>query len=588
VSNLEVQELIYKTKYLQDGETFREGMTRIAGGLQDNDEHFQVVRDILLDRRFLPAGRIQVSIGATKSTTPYNCFVSGTIEDSLDDIAEKLKESLQTLRLGGGIGYDFSTLRPSGERIRSLDSSSCGPAGDANRTRGFMDLFDAGCSVISSAGHRRGAQMAVLRVDHPDIRHFVRSKRTPGRLTNFNISVGATDEFMEAVETDNTFDLRFEGRVYETIRARNLWDEIMRSTWDYAEPGVLFLDTINRKNNLHYIERIAATNPCGEQPLPPYGACLLGSFNLTKYIVPVFKIIRVTEEGLGPEEQDGWEFDLNQFFDDIPPIVRAMDNVIDRAIYPLPEQEKEAKTKRRMGLGITGLANTLEILGFRYGSPDALKFTEQVLRTLRDTAYEASIELAKEKGSFPAFDPIRYVYNTNSFISTLPRDIQDGIANHGIRNSHLLSIAPTGTISLAAGNVSSGIEPPYTTGAYKRNIYDEDGNVRTFDMLDYAEEHYGVKGVTSDECSVDDHVAILNLASRFVDSSVSKTCNVGPDVTFSEFKEVYMKAYKGGASGITTFRPAEYGGKREGIMKKAEPEVGAACVIDDQGNRSCD
>ncbi|MHA1958585.1 MAG: hypothetical protein ACW968_16890 [Candidatus Thorarchaeota archaeon] len=244
--NKEVSEFIYREKYLQSGETFEEGMTRIAGALQDNEEHFRKFRDILLGKRFLPAGRIQVAVGATRSTTPYNCFVSGTIEDSMEGICNRFTESLQTMRLGGGIGYDFSTLRPSGERIRSLDSHSCGPVGDDNRTRGFMDMFDAGCSVISSAGHRRGAQMAVLRVDHPDIRHFIHCKRTQGRLNNFNLSVGVTDEFMRAVEEDNEFDLKFDGRVYETIRARNLWDEIMRSTWDYADPGVLFLDTINR------------------------------------------------------------------------------------------------------------------------------------------------------------------------------------------------------------------------------------------------------------------------------------------------------------------------------------------------------
>jgi ribonucleoside-diphosphate reductase alpha chain len=362
--NKEVSEFIYREKYLQPGETFEEGMTRIAGALQDNEEHFRMFRDILLDQRFLPAGRIQVAVGATRSTTPYNCFVSGTIDDSMDGICSRLTESLQTMRLGGGIGYDFSTLRPSGERIRSLDSHSCGPVGDDNRTRGFMDLFDAGCSVISSAGHRRGAQMAVLRVDHPDIRHFIHCKRTQGRLTNFNISVGITDEFMAAVAEDGEFNLRFDGRTYETIRARNLWDEIMRNTWDYAEPGVLFLDTINKKNNLRYCEDIVATNPCGEQPLPPFGACLLGSFNLTKYIHQRWVVDPVTDEGLGPEYPDGFAFNWEQFKHDIPHVVRSMDNVIDRAIYPLPEQEIEAKSKRRMGLGITGLANTGEILGY--------------------------------------------------------------------------------------------------------------------------------------------------------------------------------------------------------------------------------
>jgi len=597
--NKEVADFIYKEKYLQAGETFEEGMTRIAGALDDDEEHFRTFRDILLDQRFLPAGRIQVAVGATRSTTPYNCFVSGTIPDSMEGICNRFTESLQTMRLGGGIGYDFSTLRPAGEHIASVDSSSCGPVGDEHRSKGFMDMFDAGCAVIASAGHRRGAQMAVLRVDHPDIRHFIHCKRQPGRLSNFNISVGVTDEFIQAVNNDAEFDLRFAGRVHETISARNLWDEIMRSTWDYAEPGVLFLDTINRKNNLWYCEDIHATNPCAEQPLPPFGACLLGSFNLTRYIE--FK-----DDGYHLDE-GGFEtryakqirvFDWEKFKHDVPPVVRAMDNVIDRAIYPLPEQEREAKSKRRMGLGITGLANTAEILGLPYGSEEMLKFMGEVLTVLRDSAYLSSVSLAIEKGPFEAYIPQLYSYgepstfmsNPDSFINTLPQEIVEAIDKHGIRNSHLLSIAPTGTISLAAGNISSGIEPPYTTGVYSRSVHQSDGSVRSFELVDFAESEYGVVGVTSDECSVEDHVKVLNLASKYVDSSVSKTCNVGPHVTFNEFKDVYLKAYEGGASGLTTFRPAEYGGKREGILtKKATPtEDGAACFIDETGNRSCD
>jgi ribonucleoside-diphosphate reductase alpha chain len=562
--NKEVSEFIYREKYLQSGETFEEGMTRIAGALQDNEEHFRKFRDILLGKRFLPAGRIQVAVGATRSTTPYNCFVSGTIEDSMEGICNRFTESLQTMRLGGGIGYDFSTLRPSGERIRSLDSHSCGPVGDDNRTRGFMDMFDAGCSVISSAGHRRGAQMAVLRVDHPDIRHFIHCKRTQGRLNNFNLSVGVTDEFMRAVEEDNEFDLKFDGRVYETIRARNLWDEIMRSTWDYADPGVLFLDTINRKNNLWYCEDIVATNPCAEQPLPPFGACLLGSFNLTKYIRQHWVVDSVTDEGLGPEYAEGFVFNWEEFENDIPHVVRSMDNVIDRAIYPLPEQEFEAKSKRRMGLGITGLANTAEILGYPYGTPEMVEFMEKVLTVLRDKAYISSIELAK--GPFEAFDS--ELYGNGGFFETLPDLIKEEIFNHGIRNSHLLSIAPTGTISLGANNISSGVEPPYTSGLYERAVYQSDGSRRSFRLMDFAEAGYGVVGVTSEECSIGDHVNVLCTASKYVDSAVSKTCNVGPDVSFLEFKDVYMDAYKGGASGITTFRPAEYGGKRNDKRKR--------------------
>jgi len=582
--NKEVSDFVYRTKYLQAGESFEEGMTRIAGALQDSEHHFREFRDALLDQRFLPAGRIQVAVGAVRETTPYNCYVSRTIEDSMAGILDAHRDALQTMRLGGGIGYDFSTLRPSGELIRSLDSSSCGPVGDQHRHRGFMDMFDAGCATIASAGHRRGAQMAVLRVDHPDIRHFIRAKREPGRLTNFNVSVGVTDEFMRAVEDDSSFNLSFGGRVYQTIRARNLWDEIMRSTWDYAEPGVLFLDTINRKNNLWYCESIRATNPCGEQPLPPYGACLLGSFNLTKYIYGQYDGIAKTS----------YHFNWEKFKHDIPAVVRAMDNVVDRAIYPLHEQEREAKSKRRMGLGITGLANTAEILGHPYGSEGMLEFTELVLMLLRDTAYLSSVELAAEKGPFSLFSPEYYTYwpeiGNNSFIHTLPQDIKSEIMKNGIRNSHLLSIAPTGSISLAAGNISSGIEPPFTSGGYSRNIYNPDGSVSSFNLVDYAEGKYGVRGVSSDECSLEDHVEVLKLCSSLVDSSVSKTCNVGPGVTFSEFKDIYLQAFSGGASGLTTFRPAEYGGKREGVMQKKTPpaETGGACFIDEQGNRTCD
>lgn len=561
--NKEVSELVYKAKYLQQGETFKDGMSRIAGALTESKEDFYNLREILLDQRFLPAGRIQSSVGSARKTTAINCFVSGIVEDSMESITHRLSEALQTMRMGGGIGYDFSNLRPSGSLITTLESSSCGPVGSDFRQSGFMDLFDAGCSVISSAGHRRGAQMAVLRIDHPDIRHFIHAKRTPGRLTNFNVSIAVTDKFMEAVRIDGNFDLVFEGKTFETISARNLWNEVMRSTWDHAEPGILFIDKINRKNNLWYCETISSTNPCAEQPLPPHGACLLGSFNLVKYM-------------------DGTRFRTELFKHDIVPIVRAMDNVIEETIYPLPEQEDEEKSKRRMGLGVTGLANAAEIAGLPYGSEGMLEFTRQVMTVLRDTAYTASCSLAVEKGPFPKFN--RKMLDS-AFALSLPNEIREMIYDNGIRNSHLLSVAPTGTISLAADNVSSGIEPPYMTGSYDRNIYMSDGSKRSFVMQDYAEEKYGIVGRSSTECSVEDHLKVLDVASSLVDSSVSKTCNVGPSVTFEEFKDIYFKAWLGRASGLTTFRPVEFGGKREGVMSVKE---GSACFIDEQGNRTCD
>ena len=572
---LAVSEEVHAQKYRTTGETFTQAMTRLAEALKDDEWHFKELRDILYNMRFMPAGRVQAAMGAPRSVTPYNCFVSGTIEDSMGSIMHRASQAAETMRLGGGIGYDFSTLRPRGARIRSLDSSSSGPLS-------FMKVYDAVCGTVSSAGHRRGAQMGVLRVDHPDIEAFVTAKNNSTEYTNFNLSVAVTDEFMTAVIHDSDFDLRFDGRVYKTVRARYLWDKIMQATWDWAEPGVLFIDRINRKNNLHYCETIAATNPCGEQPLPPYGACLLGSFNLVKYIY---------------KEQDGkYDFDFELFQHDIVPVVRAMDNVVDRATYPLPEQEREAKSKRRMGLGVTGVANTLEILGYPYGSEEAKGLFEHIMRVLRDTAYRASISLAAEKGPFELF---REDYLKSEFAQSLPQDIQDLIRKFGIRNSHLLSVAPTGTISLSADNVSSGIEPVFSH-YYDRTIRTFDGE-RVERVEDYAYRVYGVKGVTADKITPLQHVEMLNIASRYVDSACSKTCNIGDNVSWEEFKNVYMQAYLGGASGCTTFRAA---GKRFGVLNAAadeedvqqpEPQVddfieeGMACYFDPvTGKRTCE
>lgn len=565
--NNEVSDIIYKTKYLQKGESFEEGMDRIAGALSDSHSHFKTLKEILMSQRFLPGGRIQSAIGATRATTPYNCFVSRTIDDSIKGINLALSEAMETMRLGGGIGYDFSTLRPSGSLITTLASTSCGPVGDENNT-GFMDLFDAGCSVIRSAGHRRGAQMAVLRVDHPDILHFIRAKRNQNRLTNFNISVAITDDFMRAVAMDELFDLKFKGTVHERISAKNLWHEIMRSNWDWAEPGVLFIDTINKKNNLWFCEDIRATNPCAEQPLPPYGACLLGSFNLTQYL-----------------NQNG--FDYDKFERDIPIVVRAMDNVVDRAIYPLPQQREEAITKRRMGLGVTGFGNVSDILGYRYGNVGSQHLLSSILKTLRDVSYLSSIDLAKEKGPFPFFNQ-RVL--ESGFMETMPTDIKKAIYHNGIRNSHLTSIAPTGTISLAAGNISSGIEPTFSSGKFKRRMYMPDGSTQDFEMQDWAEANYGVKATGANEVTAKEHIEMLNIASYFVDSSVSKTCNVGSEVGYEDFESLYMDAFKGGASGCTTFR---MDGKRFGILQTTgsdtEENEGAACYIDPEtGTKTCE
>jgi len=539
---LEVSKWIHEEKYRGQGETFKDAMTRVAEALKDNEGHFNNFRTILYNQRFLPAGRVQSAMGAPRRVTPYNCFVSTTIEDSMDGIMDAARRAAETMRLGGGIGYDFSTLRPRGAMIKSLESKSSGPLS-------FMGIFDAVCKTIASAGHRRGAQMGVLRVDHPDIEEFVTAKNNMTALTDFNISVGVTDKFMTAVKEGTDFDLVFNGEVRKTVDARALWDKIMRSTWDWAEPGILFIDRINSKNNLHYCEKIAATNPCGEQPLPPNGACLLGSFNLVKYVV----------------DHDGkYVFNMNQLRNDIPHVVRAMDNVVDRATYPLREQELEAKSKRRMGLGVTGVANAIEALGFHYGSERFLQTLEEIMGVIRDVAYTTSVELAMEKGAFPLFTQ---AYLDSGFAKTLPDNIRELISNYGIRNSHLLSVAPTGTISLSADNVSSGIEPPYNL-FYDRKIQEFDGE-RTERVEDYGYRVFKVEGKTANELSVFDHVKVLNVASKFVDSACSKTCNVGDDVTWEDFKKIYMDAYDGGASGCTTFRAS---GKRMGILSSSSSE----------------
>ena len=543
---LPISEEIHAMKYRSKGESFKEAMTRVADALKDNEEHYRQFREILLNQRFLPAGRVQAAMGAPREVTAFNCFVSGTLEDSMDSIMEKAAEAAQTMRLGGGIGYDFSSLRPRGDHIASLDSRSSGPIS-------FMGIFDAICKTIASAGHRRGAQMGVLRVDHPDIEEFIKAKNNSTTLTQFNVSVGITDEFMDAVINDKMFDLKFEGRRYKTVRARYLWDEILRSTWDWAEPGVLFIDTINKKNNLWYCEQIAATNPCGEQPLPPYGACLLGSFNLTKYL------------SWDEDPAIGFWFNFSKLKHDIAPVVRAMDNVIDRTVYPLEEQRLEAQSKRRMGLGVTGVANAGEALGYEYGSPEFLEWLEEVMTVIRDTCYQSSISLALEKGPFPMFMADKYL--ESGFAKTLPETLRRDIHNYGIRNSHLLSVAPTGTISLSADNVSSGIEPVFSH-SYERTIQTFEGP-KVERVEDYGYRVFGVKGKTANELSVFDHVKVLNTASKFVDSACSKTCNVGDEVTWDQFKDVYMQAYLGGASGCTTFRAS---GKRYGILNAAAVE----------------
>lgn len=856
---------LHAEKYRLDGETFRDAMSRVAGALTDGRRNFDEFRDILLDMRFLPAGRIQAAVGSPKRVTPYNCFVSGTIEDSFTEgdgsIMQRAAQAAETMRMGGGIGYDFSTLRPRGSPIKKLGSRSSGPIS-------FMEIFDAICRCVASSGHRRGAQMGVMRIDHPDIEAFVRAKQNTDKLTGFNLSIAVTDEFMHALRDQRSFALRWGGQTYAEIDPAALWESIMRATWDWAEPGVLFIDAINRANNLRYCENIAATNPCvtgdtliltsdgwreiatvvgqgtcvwngtewstvvpkvtglnqeilrlsfssgmvlectpyhkfvladgsrveardlsmehrlakwelpviegnqevedaweqgffqgdgwfdqrgrawiglfgakkkllphfqtlsvheyscsgfegtdtsetslrlylgkdakrskdfvpgcewsvrsrlewlagifdadgcvvqnsprskgvqlsaksedlvrriclllatlgchatmspmkgcwrtgisasdllrlgemglrfrrldvsnndpqrvarhyvklisvervgradkvycftepkahtgmfggvmtaqcGEQPLPPFGACLLGSFNLVRYV---------------RQKLSGRMFNEAQLREDIPHVVRAMDRVIDVATYPLPQQETEAKSKRRMGLGFTGVANALEACGLPYGSQRFCEELEHLLMVLNREAYLASVELAKEKGSFPLFDAERY--GARGFASRLDEDVREQIRRFGIRNSHLTSIAPTGTISLCADNVSSGIEPVFAS-RYERTMQTPDGPVVEV-VEDYGQKFLGHVGRPAAGVTVNQHLNVLLTAAHGVDSAVSKTCNVPPKTPWEEFKSIYVAAWVGGAKGCTTFTT---GGKRFGVLSAQEDGV-ASCRID--------
>jgi len=496
--------------------------------------------EALRDFRFLPAGRITAGAGTARSVTLFNCFVMGTIPDSMGGIFEALKEAALTMQQGGGIGYDFSTIRPMGAAVHGVGADASGPLS-------FMDVWDAMCRTIMSAGSRRGAMMATMRCDHPDIAAFIAAKSDPARLRMFNMSVLITDPFMAAVKADGPWDLVFGGTVHRSVRAQALWDQIMRATYDYAEPGVIFIDRINAANNLWYAETIAATNPCGEQPLPPYGACLLGSINLAKLVwYPFEDRAHVCETALA---------DLVRI------AVRMMDNVVDASRFPLPEQAAEAKAKRRIGLGVTGLADALLMVGLRYGSDAAVAATEKWMHAIARAAYLASVGLAKEKGAFPLFDAEKFL--AGATMRAMPQDVRDAVAEHGIRNALLTSIAPTGTISLYAGNVSSGIEPVFAY-AYTRKVLQHDGSRTEEEVVDYAVQLW--RDLHGDAPLPDhfvdaqtlpplDHVRMQAAAQKWVDSSISKTINCPEDISFDAFKQVYMAAWDQGCKGCTTYRP---------------------------------
>ncbi len=529
--------------------TMEESWRRIADSLAEAEGDTAAWSDTfysaLEDFRFLPAGRIIAGAGTGRDVTLFNCFVMGTIPDDMSGIFTHLREAALTMQQGGGIGYDFSTLRPKGAAVKGVGADASGPLS-------FMDVWDSMCRTIMSAGHRRGAMMATMRCDHPDIEDFIAAKQEAGRLRMFNLSVLVTDDFMQAVREDGPWQLTFGGTTYKTLQARELWDTIMRATYAYAEPGVIFIDRINRMNNLAYCETIAATNPCGEQPLPPYGACLLGSINLAGLVKDPFReTARIDEDELS---------------DLVATAVRMLDNAIDVSQFPLPRQQEEANAKRRIGLGITGLADALIMCRARYGSDRAVALTRSWMKSLSRAAYLASTELAAEKGAFPLYDKDQYL--ASQTLAGMDEDVIDAIAAHGMRNALVTSVAPTGTISLLADNVSSGLEPVFSF-SYLRNVLMPDGSRQQEEVSDHAYRLYRrLTGYAGDESAglpdyfVDaqqltpmDHLRMQAAVQEYVDSSISKTINLPEEISFEDFKDVYGAAYDMGCKGCTTYRP---------------------------------
>jgi ribonucleoside-diphosphate reductase alpha chain len=516
--------------------------------------------DAMADFGFQPAGRILAGAGTERNVTLFNCFVLGEIADDLSGIFESVKEAALTMQAGGGIGHDFSTLRPRGAPVKSIGADASGPVS-------FMDVWDAMCRTIMSAGQRRGAMMATLRCDHPDIEAFVAAKADPQRLRNFNLSVLVTDAFMDAVKRGAAWDLVFAGKVYKTVEARALWDQIMRATYDYAEPGVIFIDRINAANNLAYCETISATNPCGEQPLPPYGACLLGSINLA----------RLVEEPFTPAAR----IDVAKLEAHVATAVRFLDNVIDLSRYPLEQQAQEARAKRRIGLGVTGLADALIFLGLSYGSAAARETAARWMAIIQNAAYRASAALAAEKGPFPLYDANAFLAGAN--IARLDKDVRDAIAANGIRNGCLTSIAPTGTISLLAGNVSSGVEPVFDF-VFRRRVLGENSMATEETVEDFAHRTFrdafgddvplAETFVTAETLTPSEHVAMQAALQPYVDSAISKTINCPEDISFESFRDIYLAAYESGLKGCTTYRPNAITGAV--LSRDAPPVEGAA------------
>jgi ribonucleoside-diphosphate reductase alpha chain len=528
--------------------------------------------ELMADLRFLPAGRILAGAGTGRAVTLFNCFVMDKIDDSIPGIFNGLNEAAQTLQQGGGIGHDFSTLRPKGALVHGVGADASGPLS-------FMDVWDSMCRTIMSAGARRGAMMGTLRCDHPDIEAFIEAKRDKTKLRNFNLSVLVTDAFMAAVKVDADWHLIFDGAVFKTVSARSLWQKIMKATYDCAEPGVIFIDRINAKNPLAYCETISCTNPCGEQPLPAYGACLLGSLNLTRFVNAPF--------------ENHASIDYQALHNATLLAIRFLDNVVDVSNYPLPQQKAEALNKRRLGLGVTGLADALLMCGLRYGAPDSAKLAALCMKTIRDAALVSSTALAREKGIFPLFNADDYL--TTQYAQSLSTEQKAQIKANGLRNGLLTSIAPTGTISLLAGNVSSGIEPIFNAG-YERNITNPDGSHRTELLQDYAvalwrsqSEGLPPAFVTVDDLKPADHLNMAAAVQPFVDSSISKTVNVPEIINFQNFTSVYEEAYALGLKGCTTFRPNEITGSilKSSPQKELCPSCGGDNLVAKEGCKTC-
>nr|WP_315473484.1 adenosylcobalamin-dependent ribonucleoside-diphosphate reductase [uncultured Rhodoferax sp.] len=580
-------------KYLKAGETSADDVyRRVARALASAEApeqrvHYEALFLDNLRAGAIGAGRIMSAAGTGIQATLINCFVQpvgdciqGLDDDGYPGIYEALREAAETMRRGGGVGYDFSRIRPRGADVKGTASLASGPCS-------YINVFDQSCSTVESAGARRGAQMGVLRIDHPDVLEFITAKRTPGRWNNFNVSVGVPDAFMQALQADAPWELVHRAKpgaallaqgarqradrrwVYSTVPARTLWDTVMRSTYDFAEPGILFLDRMNQDNNLGYCETIEATNPCGEQPLPAYGCCDLGPIILPRFVQHPF--------GKGGAAV----FDFAGFAQSVALQVRALDNVLDVTVWPLPQQQAEAAAKRRIGVGFTGLGDTLTLLGLRYDSAEGRALAVQIATCMRDSAYAASVALAQEKGAFPRFDADGYLA-PGTFASRLPASLQADIRAHGIRNSHLLSIAPTGTVSLAfADNASNGIEPAFSW-TYTRKKREADGSTSAYAVEDHAWRVYRAQGgdvnqlpasfVSALEMAAQDHIAMMEAVQPLVDTAISKTVNVPADYPYEDFKGLYLQAWQARLKGLATYRPNAILGSVLQVTPVVEPE----------------